>query len=443
MSHILIQNKGEVPLWGIRLLGRSDKDESKIGQFGTGLKETLALLARYDRLPIVFAGTNRLDFSIQTIDGQAELCFMQSEGTDRFPADCWHGLGISPQYGQKDWQDRWMAFRELFCNAQDAEGLFHDVVSGEPTGVAGATRIYLPVDPQMLTAYTACYDRLLFLQQRDTVQMVSSVGRAMPKRRPDEKIQIYHRGVWIQEGKIRSLFDYELDDLHLNECRTADWWSVNWELGRIVAGFSREQAAKVIAARNDTEPVYEMTVLERAKDIVSDDEDWREAWESLYGEKAVATTADGHLYERLKAAGWVPIVVTNQNLFDLLKRAGVRTVVDVLSEQDQTYEWVHPPELGTQTIFDGIWQALESRGLSRGKPKPSVLVFKERPGSTETTLGSYDDGVCYINEAVVGSQQERWACVEELAHHISGSPDCSRALQLFYDQVVAEILYGK
>lgn len=345
-------------------------------------------------------------------------------------------------YGRKDWQDRWMALRELFCNAQDAGGLHHDVVSGEPKGVAGATRIYLPVDPEMLTAYTACYGRLLFLQERDTAQMVSSVGRAMPKRRPDEKLQIYHRGVWIQEAKIRSLFDYELSDLRLNECRTADWWSVNWELGRIVANFNREMAAVVIAARDEADPVYEMTVLGHAKDLVSDDDDWKDAWESLYGEKAVATTADGHLYERLKDAGWKPIVVTNISLFELLKRAGVRTVVGTLSQQDQTYELVKHAEPGTEFIFNETWDSFDRHGLTKGKLKPQVVVFKQRPGATEHVLGSYGDNICYINLDVVGSMQERWACVEEIAHHISGSLDFSRGFQLFFVEALSEMLNG-
>ena len=68
MSTILIQNPGELPIWGMRLLGLSNKNEDQIGKFGTGLKESIALLARMGQFPIIFSGTNRIDFSIQEFD---------------------------------------------------------------------------------------------------------------------------------------------------------------------------------------------------------------------------------------------------------------------------------------------------------------------------------------------------------------------------------------
>ena len=141
MSTILIQNPGELPIWGMRLLGLSNKNEDQIGKFGTGLKESIALLARMGQFPIIFSGTNRIDFSIQEFDDdQQEISFKMSEYRARFAAGMWHGLGIHPNFGQADWDDSWMVFRELVCNSLDeggVEGLYHDVVSVDPEGVAG------------------------------------------------------------------------------------------------------------------------------------------------------------------------------------------------------------------------------------------------------------------------------------------------------------------
>ena len=121
-GNIIIQNAGELPIWGMRLLGLSNKNSGQIGKFGTGLKESIALLARMGVSPIIFSGTCRIDFSTQSIDGQQELCFMLSEQRARFVENEWHGLGLHPNFGKSDWADPWMVFRELICNAIDESG---------------------------------------------------------------------------------------------------------------------------------------------------------------------------------------------------------------------------------------------------------------------------------------------------------------------------------
>ncbi|KKM64362.1 hypothetical protein LCGC14_1502220, partial [marine sediment metagenome] len=71
-GHVLIQNSGELPIWGLRLMGFSDKTADKIGRFGTGLKESIALLARLGLQPIIFSGELRVDFKVQLLDEQEE-----------------------------------------------------------------------------------------------------------------------------------------------------------------------------------------------------------------------------------------------------------------------------------------------------------------------------------------------------------------------------------
>jgi hypothetical protein len=438
MSHILIQNRKEVPIWGIRLLGLSDKSSNKIGRFGTGLKETLALLARYDRLPTIFSGETRIDFEVQTVDEQSEICFRLSADRDRFRAGEWYGLGIHPNFGKADWNDRWMAIRELLCNAQDEDGIYHEVISTEPCGVAGATRVYLRLDTEMLAAYSAAHERLLFLKDRPTVQAVVGLGRVLAKGN-DPKLQVFHHGVWIQAGQKNSLYDYELNHVQLNECRSADWWDVNYEIAKIMACYHVVQAATLLGRRG--EETYEKTLLSLAADLVErEDNSWKTAFMSLYGEQAVATTDDAHTYDQLKKMGWTPIIVADCNLLHLLTKAGVQTFATTLSQQEKDFESTSPPNEAQRATFDGVWRRLREKGLTGNKDQPAMMLFRQNPAVPDFLLGQYAENTCYINEACIGSEHERETCIEEIAHHVTEAADYSRQLQTYLITAIGKLL---
>jgi hypothetical protein len=440
MSHILIQNQGELPVWGIRLLGWSDKTSDKIGRFGTGLKESIALLARIDCLPVIFTGTLCVNFSVQTIDGQAEICFKLSEDRDRFKANTWIGLGLHPNFGAADWTDPWQAFREIVCNAQDAGGLFHDVDSREPSGVAGSTRVYVPVNSKTITAYGQLENRLLFLRSRDVVQDAGYHGMAL-KKSSEQKLQIYHKGVWVQEHKKESLFDYELPSITLNESRSSDWWGIQYAISGIIAKYTKDQVAAVFKAIANGTNFYERDLLCNASERIDlENSHWLEAFLAIHGENAVLTTNDAHFFDRLRARGYHPVVATDDGLHQLLLRAGCPNAMGTLTRDEKEFQRLIEPGEKTQDTFDVVWKHAESLGMTGNKKKPSVMIFQPRPGATELTLGSYDNGVCFINIEAVGSELETMACVEEIAHHISGCHDMSREFQTFLVKMTSRSL---
>lgn len=177
-NYLLIQNKNELPLFGIRLLGLSTKKSSQIGKFGTGLKEAIALLVRNNHKFIIFSGTNKIDFSIEEVSGQQEICFTMSQDTDRYKANEPHGLGIHPKFGHHDWTDEWQALREVFCNAIDEgiEFLHHDLVKeDEIEGVAGSTRIYIQANMPIIKAYGEIESRLLMLSDVEPIDKTQDV----------------------------------------------------------------------------------------------------------------------------------------------------------------------------------------------------------------------------------------------------------------------------
>ena len=154
---IMVQNPGVLEIWGIRLLGLSTKSADKIGKFGTGLKETIALVFRLGSELVIHAGTDKYTFSIQQQDGQDEIGFIRNDGD-------WQGMGLAPTFGRHDWNSPWQVLREIFCNEVD-EGLsdLHYDLVDEVEGVAGATRVYIKCNNQLKNAFYTIDRKLLML----------------------------------------------------------------------------------------------------------------------------------------------------------------------------------------------------------------------------------------------------------------------------------------
>lgn len=446
MSYILIQNKGELPLWGMRLLGLSNKNEDQIGQFGTGLKEAIALLARNGLFPIIYSGLLRMDFSVQELDGQEEICFRLSEQRDRFTGGDWHGLGVHPNFGKADWDNPWMIFREIICNALDASGkenLYHDVTSLDPEGHPGATRVYVPAIPEMLEAYGSIYHRLLPLSTYTTEQVAPDIGRAISKRK-QKNLQVFYKGIWIQEAEEASLFDYEIHHLKLNESRSADWYNVNNAISRMIAFFSVKQAQSLLTTvLKDEREIYETSILPNAAYYIDKDaNNWREAFFSLFGDNAVLTDNSKFFYDKLIQMGKNPVVVTG-GLYSLLQNAGVPTAGTTLSREQMEWQDVTEPTTKAQEVFDTVWHRLTEAGLTRGASKPPLRLFTERLGKTVVTFGQYYGGTCYINIACCGSKHERWACIGEILHHVTQANDGSMELQHFLLEAIDTFMTEK
>ncbi len=435
-GHVLIQNRGEVPIWGIRLMGFSPKGDDKIGRFGTGLKESIALLARLGLQPIIFSGKLRMDFKVELMDGQEEICFKLSEERGRFAADEWHGLGIHPNLGRHDWDDPWMIFREVICNALDESGvgnLYHDICYHDPEGVAGATRFYVPATKEIVEAYETIEDKMLPLGRYEVETEVTGVGRAIKNRKKD-KLQVFHRGVWIQENTLESLFDYEIDDIKLNESRSADWYTINSEVAKMVAFYTQPQAQELLWAviTDQRKNLYEADVLQSASYYVElDQQAWTHAFYALFGENAVLTDSSVCVYDKLKKVGRDPVVVSHSGLRDLLRAAGVRTAERVLTREQREWQSIAEPSDETRKVFDGVWNRLAWANMTFGAEQPELRLFVEEPGKSSITFGSYASGLVYLNESIVGSAKERQTCLEELAHHISKSGDETREFQTF------------
>lgn len=115
---IIMQNEGLLDLELLKLMGASIKETSNpIGFFGTGLKYAIAILLREEIDFSLFVGKNEYTFfhEAKTIrNRQFNICMMQG------PSDSIE-LPFTLDYG-KNWKP-WQAFRELYSNCLDENGL--------------------------------------------------------------------------------------------------------------------------------------------------------------------------------------------------------------------------------------------------------------------------------------------------------------------------------
>lgn len=446
MSNILIQNQGELPIWGIRLLGLSDKTDEQIGQFGTGLKESIALLARLDALPLIFSGTCKIDF--QVMNDPNEIHMRLSEDRDQFKAGEWYGLGIHPNFGHHDWDDPWMVFRETICNAIDASGvdnLYHDIVQTVPEGSEGSTRIYIRDILPLKKAYLDTPDKILLLSKFNVASNVEGFGQILDKRK-EKGLQVFYRNVWVQSHHKRSIFDYQITDLKLNESRSADWYDVRSRIAGMMAYFTKDQAAKILrefAVEDGDMEIYEIENLHSAQFYadVRCSIGWKEAFYEIWGANAVMTDNDKFYYDKLKQAGKKPVIMMHSGLKSLLKAAGVPDATEVLQTSDLMYDKTYEPTPDNRQMFDKVWDRMKSLGLTGDAQKPALKFFSKPPNSNSVTFGLYNNGVCMINRDCIGSVFERQACIEEIAHHITGAADETRDFQNFFLKCIDTLMF--
>lgn len=240
MRYLKIQNDGLLDIRLVALMGGTtkSKDKYKIGQFGTGLKYTLAFLFR-----------NNLDFKIFV--GEDEVLIKTETEVIRnenFDIVCINGhrTSITTKMGE-DWE-AWMIIRELWCNALDEESAEREITS-LPIGEKGKTTFYIQIDNQIQrvldnwTKYFIHGQEPIFSNEEFALYPAG------------DHMCIYKNGVLIKEvTNEKSVFSYDYKSADINELREfrgAVGMVVSWSLCS-----ANEKAARYFL-ENVTEEHYE------------------------------------------------------------------------------------------------------------------------------------------------------------------------------------------
>lgn len=205
MKYLKIQNDGILDIRLVALMGGTTKSEDryKIGQFGTGLKYTLAYLFR-----------NNLDFKIfcgeTLVDLKTETEIIRGEN---FEIICINGqrTSITTRMGA-EWE-AWMIVRELWSNALDEGGAYR-AIAENLTGEDGKTTFYIQLDRNFQEVVDHWHK--YFIHEQEPI-FKSDEYALYPA---GDHLCIYKQGILIyQHPDKKSVFSYDMFSAGINELR--------------------------------------------------------------------------------------------------------------------------------------------------------------------------------------------------------------------------------
>ncbi len=208
-KYLKISNQVEIEPNAFHLIGACTKrdDSSKIGYFGSGLKYAIAVLLREGVSFGVYSGKKKIaiedhpdklrgqEFNVIHIDGQK--------------------TSMTTSMGPK-WKP-WQAIREIYCNALDEpDAKLEQVDDVSPN--EGETAFYFCIHGEnIITDILANWEKY-FSHNRPTV-VKSEKGSVFHAR--DGKVSFYRKHIRCSDSAYQSLYDYDFDEIDINESRLA------------------------------------------------------------------------------------------------------------------------------------------------------------------------------------------------------------------------------
>jgi hypothetical protein len=473
-AFLKIENVGVCPEAGFTVLGVSlahtSANPGVIGQFGSGNKHAVAVLLRNELSPVVFASTLRLEFGTRpqiVSDAQATKEFsrvvVKYGGNDPVTGasrSSTEDLGFVLNYGEKDWDEVALALREFVSNAIDRSirewgdwsGVKIEVVDeAQVRAKRNFTRVFVPLSAEVLQFYNDLGKWFLHFSEPEALEKA-----ILPKKNRnlgDRKAAvIYRRGVRVREfesSDTPSLFDYNLNDLRIDESRKCSDWDVKHGAGKALANADKHALAVLFdRLLNSDLPAWEFTFDlyslspssgEGTEVFSQRSKNWSEAFAQVAGEDAVLTGKGTK--DQLGRKGYIPVVAP-ENLVSAAAVYGVQTSASVLSVDEMVGREITDPTPDAQLAVDVVWSWLEETGLTNGKEKPPVKVFSSILDGGTMLNGFYRDGTVFLHEDLGGtasivagrqalSDRLLHVALEEVAHHVTGATDNSRDFQNF------------
>lgn len=420
MKYLKITNKGEIDWRLISLLGGTTKrgNDSKIGNFGSGLKYTLAYLLR-----------ENLDFKIYS---GKKLVRVKTESEiireTKFDIICidGHRTSITTEMGPDF--EMWQVCREIWANAID-EGEHMKGITSKAGGTEGETSWYIQINPKLQEVldnwhkyFIGEHEEPIF--SNETCKIYAGNGT----------LKLYKNGILIHEEKeTKGLFRYDLLNANINELREYKG-SISWPVCIALAS-AGEKVCKYFL-ENITESYFE------GSDRMDYDwySQWSGAWKDTIGEAKIITEESiGNIQARgidIKRENYlvVPKVVYKQ-LTKQFEGVGALMTIQKGMEFMEHYDPI---------VENRVTQALAVLDTCNYIMHPE-LTFKYgyfEDKTVEARVNMQTKVICISNN-VLNKPVFDVVCtlVEENEHFVTGMQDCSRNFQQHWiDMYVKELL---
>ena len=213
MKHLLIENKGELDISSLVLIGASTKrnDSDKIGFFGSGNKYAIATLIRYGIKFFIFSGDKKIEIATEDVAFR-DMVFKKII-IDGQPTSLTTDMGPL-------WEP-WMAIREWVSNSID-EGAYNVIASTDTvSGREGYTRFFVEHDPAINEIIDNWNSYFTFDREDVITQGVD--GQIFSQIDENNNLVLYRKGIRVFFDKgLTSLYQYDLSTYEINESRIID-----------------------------------------------------------------------------------------------------------------------------------------------------------------------------------------------------------------------------
>ena len=165
-----------------------------------------------------------------------------------------------------------------------------------------------------------------------------------------------------------------------------------------------------------------------AEEIAIRKANWSKALEFV-GDSVVLAAKDGPV-QTLNRKGYDALEVP-ETVVRAADEYGCRTPSKILSADELDGRESFDPTPDAVAALDWVWERICLAGMDDSKAKPEIRCFRKTMSGGVVVQGFLRDGVVFINEDLASgtSVELRQTVLEEAAHYLSGSRDCTRDMQ--------------
>lgn len=424
MKFLKITNTGELDIRLVALMGGTTKanDQYKIGQFGTGLKYTLAYLFRNNLQFKILSGIKNVEIHLETEVIKNETFEIICIDKNRTSITTRMGL---------EW-NAWMILRELWCNALDEGGYSKDIIHlndwDNIEGKENETSFYIQISSDI----QAVIDKweLYFIHSKEAMWQNQDYA-IYPGT---GSLKIYKQGVLIRENKEKkALFNYDFKKGNINELRQFQ-------------GTESECALALFEAGETVIDYY----LQNIKEEHFEGNDLDYSWYKSFGEswkKKIGTAKLIHTeaIENMKARGievdLADKIIVPKNVFKALttKFEGIGALRT--SQKLNEFFEIHDEALTERT--KQVLAILESCDYFVSPELKFIYgVFGNKNIHAQI---NFDSKEVLISEQMKNKSMFEFATmlIEENEHFNTGMQDCSRNFQQHWINLYTKTLFDK
>lgn len=249
---VVFQTPGHIDLRSFIMFGVNAKPNTTtpIGYFGTGLKYSIAVLARLGIPVRLFIGTKEYQFYKEQIDFRGNkfdnIMMRRRNGLlARWTVDA---MPYTTEYG-KNWE-LWMVYRELESNTRDEQGKTFTLSDSVSEAELYAYHLHKDMTTIVIEgrAFEAVYDdrdKIFLPQERLAQNLDAAIDGAPVMILPGATSSVYYRGLKVFElpkDETASQTYNILRGIMLSEDRTASsQYQIYWSIAETIARYADER----------------------------------------------------------------------------------------------------------------------------------------------------------------------------------------------------------